>query len=132
MAGKVWEPHKAKKFARELKLGKSYYVVMNIATSLAPYEDPQLYSEYVFTGHLPFTGNPCTDGGFSAVTLCQNFGPVYEEPPARMRNIADAPPQVAGPVPEGYEAYLDEAEIRRLEKRIGSTPGRRILRGRRV
>ncbi|MGC4984298.1 hypothetical protein ACLQ18_27265 [Streptomyces sp. DT193] len=127
MAGKVWEPTKAKKFARELEFGKSYYVIANIATNLAPYEDPQMYSEYVFTERLSFTGNPCTEGGMSAVTLCQNFGPVYEDQPRSMRRLGSPGPQVAGPVPEGYEAYLDEAEIRGLEKHVadGSDPKRR-------
>jgi hypothetical protein len=127
MAGKVWEPTKAKNFARELQLNKPYYVVLKTAQNLAPYEDPELYSAYVFTKHLPFTGTPCTASGYSAVTLCQNFGPVYEQPPAGMRNVATPGPQVAGPVPEGYEAYLDEAEIRGLEKRVtdGSDPNKR-------
>lgn len=131
---KTWKPSEAKKFARELKLGQSYYVVYKMATNLAPYEDPKTYSEFVFTGRLPFTGNPCTDGGYSAHTLCQTLGPVYDTPPRGMRNIADPPRQYAGPVPEGYSAYLDEAEIRGLEKHVrsGSDPHtRQSPRGRR-
>lgn len=125
---RTWQPHQAKQFARQLQLGKTYYVVFKQATNLAPYEDPALYSEYVFTARLPFTNNPCTDDGFSAVTLCQNFGPVYDAPPRNMRNLADPPPQVAGPLGHGeYRGVLDEAEIRGLDKRVrsGSDPATR-------
>ncbi|WP_409469080.1 hypothetical protein [Streptomyces sp. HC307] len=132
---KTWQPSDAKRFAREVKLNKPYYIVYNMATNLAPYEDSKTYSEIVFTDRLPFTGNPCTRGGTSAVGICQRFGPVYDTPPRGMRNIAGPAPQVAGPVPEGYEAYLDEAEIRGLEKQVrdGSNPRiRRPLGGWRV
>ena len=124
---KTWQPHQASRFAKELKLNTPYYVVMNVSRKAAPYEDAQLYSKYVFTGRLPLTGTPCTADGYSAATLCQTFGPVYDTPPRGMRDIADRAPQVAGPVPQGYEAYLDEAEIRGLEKQVrdGSNPRKR-------
>ncbi|MFF4574853.1 hypothetical protein [Streptomyces sp. NPDC001410] len=127
MAGKVWQPKDAKKFARQAKLNRPYYVVMQIATNLAPYEDSQLYSEYVFEGHRPFTGTPYC-GSMDAESLCLLYGPVYEEPPADIRNIATPGPQVAPPLGSNdYAAYLDEAEIRGLEKRVanGSDPKRR-------
>lgn len=121
---KTWTPGEAKKFARQLQLGKPYYVVMNVARNIAPYEDPKLASTYVFTSRLPFTGTPCTDSGYSAETLCRQFGPVYDTPPRGIRNIADPAPQVAGPLPQGYENVLDEAELRGLEKQVrdGSNP----------
>lgn len=122
---KTWQPHQAKKFARELELGRTYYVVLAIAQNMAPYEDSHLYREHVFTDHLPFTGTPCTDGGYSAVTLCQTYGPVYDSPPRNMRNIADPGPQVGAPLGSNdYRGYLDEAEIRGLEKHVknGSDP----------
>lgn len=120
MGSKTWEPHKAKKFARELEFGKSYFIVHDVATNLAPYEDGQLYSEYVFTRRLPITGIPCTEsGGMNAVKLCQNFGPVYEQPPAGMRNVATPGPQVAGPLPAGeeFDRRLDADEVDHMEKR---------------
>lgn len=128
---KCWQPHQAKKFAKELKLGQSYYVVSKRETRNAPYEDPEVYTEYVFTGRLPGTGNPCAHGNFSAVTLCQLFGPVYDAPPRGMRNGADPAPQVAGPVPPGYRAKLDAAEILALEASVsrGSDPYTREIRG---
>lgn len=118
---KTWQPHQAKQFARQLKLGQSYYVVMKIARNLAPYEDAQLYSEYIFTKHLPLTGSPCTAGGYSAVTLCQTYGPVYDTPPRGMRNVAGPGPQVAGPLGGNYEGVLDEDELRGLEKHVAGS-----------
>ncbi|CAM5393639.1 hypothetical protein STENM36S_06364 [Streptomyces tendae] len=133
---KQWSAGQAKKFARELKLGQSYYVVYDISRRCAPYEDSQLYGEYRFTDRLPFTGNPCTESGYSAVTLCQTRGPVYDAPPRGMRNIADPSPQVAGPLGSNdYEGILDEDELRGLEKQAaqGSNPRtRRRLGGWRV
>jgi hypothetical protein len=126
---KTWQPHQAKQFARQLQLNKPYYVVFNMATNLAPYEDGQTYSEYTFTSRLPLTGTPLSGRmGIDAVTLCQNFGPVYDAPPRGLRNIADPPPQVAGPLGHGeYSGYLDEAEINGLGKRVrsGSDPATR-------
>jgi hypothetical protein len=129
---KTWKPAEAKKFARELKLGQPYYVVYKMATNIAPYEDPETYSEFVFTGRLSLTGSPCTDGGYSAVTLCQTFGPVYDTPPRGMRNIAGPAPQVGAPLGSNdYRGYLDEAELRGLEKHVknGSDPHTRAGRG---
>ncbi|WP_329305065.1 hypothetical protein [Streptomyces anulatus] len=59
-----------------------------------------------------------------ASTLCLRFGPMYDKPLAGLRNIAGPGPQVAGPLPPNYEAVVDEAELRGLEKRVrdGSDP----------
>ena len=122
MAGKIWQPRDAKKFARQARLNKSYYVVLNTARRVAPYEDAQLYSEYRFTGKLPFTGSACTDSGYSAEDICRLYGPIYEEKPAGLRNVAAPAPQVAGPLPKGYVGHLDAAEIRGLEKQVADMP----------
>ncbi|MFI9344944.1 hypothetical protein ACIG0D_27315 [Streptomyces sp. NPDC052773] len=119
---KKWNPGQERKFCRELQLGKPYYVVHNVERRVAPYEDAQLYSEYVFTKRLPITGTPCTEHGASASTLLRQHGPIYDAPPRGMRNLADPAPQVAGPLPKGYTARLDEAEIRGLEKRVADMP----------
>lgn len=113
---KTWSPNQAKKFAKEAQLGKTYYTVNAHARNLGAYEDTHTYSEHRFTARRPFTGTPCTDGSTDAVTLCQRFGPVYEQPPRGLRNLADPAPQVAGPLPHGYEGVLDEDELRGLEK----------------
>jgi hypothetical protein len=129
---KTWKPGEEKRFARELVLGRTYYTVVNIATNMAPYEDSKLYSEYVFTKRMPITGTPCTEGGFSAVTLLRQFGPIHDTPPRGMRNIADRAPQVPDPVGNVDDyARLDEVELRGLGKRVrdGSNPINRPRRG---
>ncbi|MPY47128.1 hypothetical protein [Streptomyces acidicola] len=132
---KIWQPNEAKKFARQVQLGKSYYIVHTMATNLAPYEDPYLYSEVKFTRRLPLTGNIATDGGTSAIRMCQVYGPVYEERPAGLRKLAGPAPQVAGPLGADYEGVLDEPELRGLEKQAAQTSDprkRRPLGGWRV
>ncbi|WP_055693412.1 hypothetical protein [Streptomyces prasinopilosus] len=131
---KTWSPSQAKKFAKEARLNKPYYVVYDIAQNRAPYEDAQLYSEFTFTRRAPFTGNPMTDGGTSAEGLCLRYGPVYDKPPAGMRNVAGPGPQVGAPLGEDHSAYLDEAELRGMEKLAaqGTDPRARRIRGRRV
>lgn len=121
---RTWKPSDAKRFCRDVQLGKTYYYVQNMATNIAPYEDSKTYSEVVFTDYLPFTKNPCTDGGYSAHTLCQNFGPMYDAPPRGLRNLDGPAPQVGAPLGHDYSGILDEAEIRGLDKRVlsGSDP----------
>lgn len=121
---KTWKPGDAARFARQVQLGKSYYFVYNVAQNLAPYEDARLYSEIVFTGRRPITGTPCA-GSMDAVSLCRNYGPVYETPPAGMRNVAAPGPQVGAPLGANYEGVLDEAELRGLEKRVRDSNRRR-------
>jgi hypothetical protein len=124
---KCWKPSEAKKFAKQAKLGQTYYVVYDMATNLAPYEDKQTYSAFTFTRRAPLTGNLMTDGGTSAEGLCLRHGPVYDAPPQGLRNIAGTGPQVAGPLPNGYEGVLDEAELRGLDKQVAqrSNPSKR-------
>jgi hypothetical protein len=128
---RTWQPHQATQFARQLRLGQTYYYVNTHDTKHNPYEDSKTYSEVVFTDHLPFTKNPCTEYGASAHTLCQTFGPMYDAPPRGMRNLADPAPQYGAPLGNDYTGYLDEAEIRGLEKRVrsGSDPHTRPGRG---
>jgi hypothetical protein len=121
MAGRSWQPRDSKRFARQAKLNTTYYVVMNVNRRVAPYEDAQLYSEYVFTGRLPFTNNACTSSGYSAEDICRLYGPVYEQRPTGMRNVAAPAPQVAGPLGKNYRGVLDEAELRGLEKRVADS-----------
>lgn len=130
---KQWNCNQARKFVRELEFGKTYYTIRDLNTLLsdgthAPWLSPQVYVEHVFTGHLPFTGTPCTEGGMSATVLCRQWGPVYDTKPKGMRRSGDPGPLLAGPLgSHDYEAILDEAELRGLEKRVrdGSHPHKR-------
>lgn len=115
---KTWKPSEDSKFARELKLNTPYYVVADIATNLAPFEDAQMYSEYVFTSRAPFTGTPMTDGGETAKNLCRTRGPVYDSKPRGLRRLGSPGPQVCAPLGDNYEADLNEAELRDLERRV--------------
>ncbi|MFF8589982.1 hypothetical protein ACF061_00840 [Streptomyces sp. NPDC015220] len=120
----TWQPHQDKKFARELKLGKPYYVIRDLETRRASFEDAQRYEEHIFTECSRLTGTPRTDGGMTATELCRNWGPVYDTKP-RMRRSGEPGPQVTGPLGSNdYEGILDEAEIRGLEKHVrnGSDP----------
>lgn len=121
--GKKWEAHQGKKFARELKLGTKYYTVNDHATNLAPWHDEKTYSVHVFTGKSGFTAVPMTDGGTSAVGLCQRQGPVYDAPPRGLRNIAGPAPQVDGPLPKGYVGDLDPEEADELERGMRKSRG---------
>jgi hypothetical protein len=112
-----WQPSQAKQFAKQVELGRPYYVVYDMATNLAPYEDSKTYSEYIFDSRSRITGHPMT-GHMSAVAFCQNYGPVYDAPPRGLRNIADEPRQVGAPLGNDYRGYLDEVEIRGLEKHV--------------
>lgn len=125
---KVWQPGDAKKFSKQVELGKTYYYINTHALNLGAYEDPQTYSKIVFDARSPITGTPLSSS-ISAVGLCQRFGPVYDTPPRGLRDIASEPSQVGAPLGHDYRAYLDEPELRGLDKRTrdASSPhGRRI------
>lgn len=113
---KTWKPGQEAKFARDIKLNTPYYFVYKIARNMAPWEDPELYSEIRFTKRLPFTGTPCTESGGAADHILRCYGPVYDAPPRGMRNIADAAASVGAPLGDNYQGILDDAEIRGLEK----------------
>ncbi|MEU3528844.1 hypothetical protein AB0E62_34185 [Streptomyces sp. NPDC038707] len=128
---KTWGAGDERRFARDIQLGKPYYIVYKIAQNLAPYEDAELYSEIVFTGRLPFTNTPCTEYGSDAATILRCHGPIHDTPPRRMRNIADVAASVGAPLGDNYEGILDAAEIRGLEKRVAdsSDPRKRTRLG---
>ncbi|NED75361.1 hypothetical protein G3I51_24160 [Streptomyces sp. SID9944] len=125
---KQWNCSQDKKFARELTFGKTYWVISDIATNLAPFEDAQMCRSYVFTERAPFTGTPMTADGVTARDLCRNRGPVYDTRPPGMRAFGEPLSRVAAPLGSNdYEGVLDEAELRGLEKRVrdGSHPHKR-------
>ena len=74
-----WERSKrgAKKFAREVELGKTYYT---IATATYPWGDELVWTSHVFDHRQWITG-AAMDGSQSAEGLCLNYGPVYDEKP---------------------------------------------------
>ncbi|MGV9352305.1 hypothetical protein [Streptomyces misionensis] len=130
---KTWNPGDSSRFARQLTLGKPYYYINNLSHRAGAFEDRQTYSTVVFTGHQPFTGIPVTDDGYGAEALCRRFGPIYDQPPAGMRNAADPAPQVSGPLGKFRKAHekgrVDEAEAKALEEllRVRNDPKFRHL-----
>lgn len=125
----------AKKLARVARIGTVLYTVADVAQNIAPWEDGQLYSRHVVSWRSPVTGNLMIGGSTSLANLVLRDGPVYTEKPKGLRDIAKPGPQVAGPLPKGYEGVLDEAELKGLEKRVrdGSDPRtRRRIGGWRV
>lgn len=130
---RTWEPGRkgARDLNRFIRKGTVVYTVRKIATHMAPYEDPERYHEHVFDWQSPITGHWMT-GHLSAEGLLLQEGKVYEQPPRGMRNAADPAPQVAGPLGSNdYRGYLDDAEIRGLEKHVknGSDPYTRGMKG---
>ncbi|MEU1071905.1 MULTISPECIES: hypothetical protein [unclassified Streptomyces] len=107
----------AKKASRELKKGDTFYVILDVADRVAPYEDRQLYSEYTVTGDHPLLGGAMV-GGQSVEGIVLRDGPIQTRPPKGLRNVASPGPQVAGPLGSDYEGILDEAELRGLDKRV--------------
>ncbi|MYR84069.1 hypothetical protein GTY41_03700 [Streptomyces sp. SID685] len=125
--GKTWKPQDSKRFGREAQLGKTYYYIVNLSSRAGAWEDKQLYHEIVFDGHAPFTGHK-TANGYSAETLCRQYGPIYEDQPRGIRHAGTPAPQVAGPLSQGYEGVLDHAEIRGLEKQVADSSDPRTRR----
>lgn len=124
---KVW--HDGKKFNRQLKPGHKYWVVMDVATNLAPYEDSQLASSYVFVKKHPLLNVWVTEGMTDAEGLVLKYGPVYETKPEGIRDLAGPGPQVAGPLgyDEPFKRRLDANEIENLEmhNRANRRPARK-------
>lgn len=92
---KTWSKGDAKKFCRQLELGKTYYIIRETNTSMFPLNDRYLAVTVEFTGRLPFTNNPCTSSGYSAEDFCRLHGPVYDTPPPGVRNVEDRLPSYA-------------------------------------
>jgi hypothetical protein len=117
MAGRSWEPTKkgAKELNRWLSKGATVYTINNMATNLAPYEDAQTYSAHTFDRRSMITGQWMT-GHLSVEGLLGQYGTVYEQPPAGMRDIATPGRQVAAPTTQQVLDRLN-AEDR---KKVGS------------
>lgn len=81
------------------------------------------YNDHTFTHRQPLTGIWLA-GTDSAHGLLAKYGRVYTKPPRNIRYIGDPAPQVSFPLGADYRGYIDEAEIRGLEKRLKDAPAR--------
>lgn len=128
MAGKTWQPSRKgiRDLNRHIRKGMTLYTVSQQALNAAPWEDAQMWTAHTFDRQSRITGEWMT-GHLSVSGLMGQCGTVYEQPPRSMREVGSPGRQVAGPVPQGYSAYLDDAEIRGLEKQVtdGSDPKKR-------
>lgn len=135
MPGRVWQ--NSRKDIRDLNsrlsAGATVYTVAQVARSVAPYEDGRLYSEHIFERRSKITGEWMT-GHLSVSGLLAQSGRIYEQPPTGVRNVAGPGPQVASPLGDDHSAYLDDAEIRGMEKHAAQVTDPRVrrIRGRRV
>ena len=132
---KSWQPGKrgARDLERWIRKGATVYTVSKQALNAAPWEDAKMYRAHTFDGRSPITGHWMTDH-MSAEGLLNTHGTVYEQPPRGMRELGSPGRQVAGPLGHNdYRGYLDDSELRGLEKRVqnGSDPYTRPSRGER-
>jgi hypothetical protein len=116
---KSWQSTRsgARDLNRHIRKGTTVYTVSEQVTRMAPWEDQRMWTAHTFDWRSPITGHWMT-GHMSAEGLLSTYGTVYEQPPRNMRELGSPSPEVGGPVPAGYRAHLDEAEIRGLGKRV--------------
>lgn len=74
-----WTPGDAKRFAKQVELGKTYYT---IETTVNPWGDELVWRPWVFDHRQVITGTPMS-GAVSAVGACQRYGPMYDVRPGR-------------------------------------------------
>ncbi|MGW7688858.1 hypothetical protein ACWGMA_08180 [Streptomyces asiaticus] len=106
----------AKDLDRTAKVGDVLWVVVDIDKSGAPWEDAQLASKFPVTHKSRLYGKPMVAGNVSAGDLVIKYGMVWSDKPKGMRDQAGPGPQVAGPLGDQTERYLDEPELRGMEK----------------
>ncbi|MFE9003117.1 hypothetical protein ACFYOY_13390 [Streptomyces sp. NPDC007875] len=98
--------------------GTALYVIEKIDTRGARrYEDPKLCARYIVTHHNGILGGAMI-GSKSVEQLLAEHGTVYTSQPDGVRGYWEPSPQVAGPLGDDTERYLDETEIRGLEKQV--------------
>ncbi|MFD4596751.1 hypothetical protein ACFWPQ_01835 [Streptomyces sp. NPDC058464] len=139
MPGRIWKPTRRdiNDLKRHIRKGTVVYTVREnhnkfSGGSTIPWIDKHAYAAHEFTWRSPITGSWMTGHmSVDALFAMSVDGLVYEQPPAGMREIGDPGPQVSGPLGDGYEGILDEAEIGGLWKQVrdGSNPRTRRAPG---
>lgn len=97
--------------------GTTLYVIEEVSRRVAPYEDARLCARHEVTHTHPLLGGAMV-GSKSVEQLLAEHGTVYTEQPRGVRGIWEPSPQVAGPLGSDTKRYLDEAEIKGLEKQV--------------
>ncbi|MDV9195532.1 hypothetical protein [Streptomyces sp. Wh19] len=111
-----------KALTKQLSIGDTVYSVVNIETSMAPWEDAQLYSAYQVTGWCRISRQWRVSNSTWTIADLVHQGGVHTQPPAGLRNIATPGRQVGGPLPAGqeFDRNLDSAELAYLEGRVAT------------
>lgn len=118
----------AKKASREARKGDTLWVIVDVATNIAPYEDGQLLKEYKVTGTHPLLGGAIICGALSVEQLVLNDGPVYTTRPAGYREIGEPAPQVPGPLADHQRRPLTDKEISRYERELSQKFGKKTAK----
>lgn len=114
----------AKKAGREAQVGDVLWVMRDISTKVAPYENPYLVQDYTVTHMHPLLGGAMISGALSVEALVLREGPVYTERP-KGRGMYDATPQYPGVLRKYIKAAeqdefwdLNGRELRELEEAV--------------
>jgi len=108
----------ARKANRQARKGQKLYVLRQVATNLAPYEDSHLYDEYEVAYRHPLLDAWMISGSLSVEGLVLRDGPVYTDKPKGVRQLSGPGPQVAGPLGNRPNRKLNARELRELEKQV--------------
>ncbi|WP_262703829.1 MULTISPECIES: hypothetical protein [Streptomyces] len=107
----------AKDLDRTAQVGDVLWVVVDIETRGAPWEDAQLASAFTVTHWSKLWGKPMISGTVSAGDLVLKYGEVHAKQPKGLRDMAGPSPQVGGPLKgKPFGRKLDAAEIIDLEE----------------
>ncbi|MFJ4637575.1 hypothetical protein ACIP69_18365 [Streptomyces hygroscopicus] len=118
-------PRGAKALDRTAKVGDVLWVVIDVEKRVAPYEDAQLASKFPVTHWSRLYGKPMVAGNVSAGDLVLKYGMVWSEQPKGLRDVAGPGPQVSAPLGADTERYLDEPELKGMEKLSAEARDRR-------
>ena len=102
---------------KQVREGTWLYVIEDVEKRVAKYEDARLCARYKVTHHHGILGGAMC-GSKSAEQLLRDHGTVYTSQPRGVRGMWEPSPQVAGPLGNDTERYLDEAEIKGMEKQV--------------
>ena len=87
----VWNRNRrdAKRFAKSVQLGKTYYTVEECAQ---PWGNEPKWHPWVFTNRQAITGAPMC-GSMNAEGLVTRYGPVYDTQPKKIRGLFERGPE---------------------------------------
>ncbi|MGW4075983.1 hypothetical protein ACWELB_21140 [Streptomyces asiaticus] len=112
------------KAIQSIPKGTTLYVIEKVSRRVAPYEDSKLCARYEVTHHNGVLGGAMC-GSKSVEQLLAEHGTVYTSQPKGVRGTWEPSPQVAGPLGDDTKRYLDETELRGMDKLAAEARDRR-------